>query len=543
MRSLLTLALAALVAPATVRAAEPVSRVLDDLRAAADLVGGERAVKALNGSIREKFGEKGLTGLDAERPVFGYVSIAEKAEDIVAVVALPFTAEKEFLALYERAAGAAPKDLGKGVYEVFAEEKSKGLMRFSNRYAYIAIGAKPEGALDDKALVPANKVVDPAEPAIFTGKFHFDRLPPEVLKAVPRHIADFKKEIENNAGGLPIGQQELGVFKPLFEEMEKMVGRYTVLLAGTDTATLRVGLDVGSGDLSTEFALKGKPDSALSKAIAARKPTTNKFGALLTPDTVAGFKVRLPLFSDEVRTGIAKTLEEGQKLVPQNEPGKAAADELFKGLVRTVKAGEFDIVGGVRGPNKDGDFALVAAVAFEDGAALEKEFKKFVQAQAPQDEQERFKWDADKAGKVSIHTYKPSGGPGVFGEIGKPFGDGKALLAFAFAPNGVFVVLGPDPVPAVKAALAAQPADAPVLDVLVNPARMKKFVEKAEGQGADVERALGADDKLMSALSLGVTGGKELRVRFAINLRLLPRAAASGSAFDADKTEPKLDKK
>ena len=291
-------ALAALVAPATVRAAEPpvtfhtqpVSRVLDDLRAAADLVGGERAVKALNGSIREKFGEKGLTGLDAERPVFGYVSIAEKAEDIVAVVALPFTAEKEFLALYERAAGAAPKDLGKGVYEVFAEEKSKGLMRFSNRYAYIAIGAKPEGALDDKALVPANKVVDPAEPAIFTGKFHFDRLPPEVLKAVPRHIADFKKEIENNAGGLPIGQQELGVFKPLFEEMEKMVGRYTVLLAGTDTATLRVGLDVGSGDLSTEFALKGKPDSALSKAIAARKPTTNKFGALhvkvVTEDSV-----------------------------------------------------------------------------------------------------------------------------------------------------------------------------------------------------------------------------------------------------------------
>ena len=189
-----------------------------------------------------------------------------------------------------------------------------------------------------------------------------------------------------------------------------------------------------------------------------------------------------------------------------------------------MKTGEADIAGAVRGPDKDGDFTAVLAVAFDDPAALEKEFKKLLEAEAPQDEQDRFKWNADKLGKTSIHTYKPQGGGGFLRDVFKPFGDDRCVVAFAFAPTGVFVAVGPDPVPVMKAALAVKPAESPVLDVLVNPARMFKLVEKVGGRAADVERALGKEDKLISATSLSVTGGKELKVRYALNLRLLPRA-------------------
>lgn len=550
MRYAFVLTAATLFAPAALRAADPaplppitfqtqpVNRVLDDLRAAADLIGGEKAVKALNNGLKEKFGDKVFHGLDLQRPVVGYVTLAPKPEDIVAVVAFPVTNEKDFLALCERFSGGAPKDLGKGIYELPPlDPRHKALMRFSEQYAYIAYGHKPEAALDAKTLVAANKLYDPAEQAIFTGKFHFDRLTPDVVKALPAYVEALKKALGlggEGRGPLGIGQQETAIFAPLVEGVEKMLTRYAFLLSGGETAAVRLNLDVPTGELSVEATVKGKPNTLLSTAIAAHKPTGNKFGGLLTPDTAAGFKTRLPFFNEELKTGTVKALEEGQKAVGPVGNAKDFVDELLKGLIRTAKTGEADVVGGVRGPDKDGDFTLVAAVAFDDTAALEKEFKKFVEADAPPDEQERFKWSADKLGKVNIHTYKPRGGGG-FLDFTKPFGDDKCAVAFAFAPTGVFVVVGPDPVPVMKGALAVKPADAPVLDVLVNPARVKKLVEKTGGPGDNVERALGKEDKLLSAMSLTVSGGKELKVRYAINLRLLPRALAA-DGFDGDKS-------
>ena len=87
MRYAFVLTAATLFAPAALRAADPaplppitfqtqpVNRVLDDLRAAADLIGGEKAVKALNNGLKEKFGDKVFHGLDLQRPVVGYVTL------------------------------------------------------------------------------------------------------------------------------------------------------------------------------------------------------------------------------------------------------------------------------------------------------------------------------------------------------------------------------------------------------------------------------------------------------------------------------------
>ncbi len=549
MRYGLVLAAAALFAPASAFAADPpitfqtqpLNRVLDDFRAAADLIGGEKAVKAVNAAIKEKLGEKGFAGLDLDRPVVGYVSLAPKPEDIVAVVAIPVTNEKDFLALCERFNGSPPKDLGKGVYELPPlDPRYKAHMRFSERYAYISYGAKPEPALDEKALVPAVKLYDPAEQALVAAKFHFDRLTPAVKLAIPTYIEEIKKELGLGGkvgliGIFGVGGQEAAILNPLVESVEKMLREYVLLLGGADTAALKLNLDVPTGDLSVEATLKGKPDTALAKVIAARKPTGNKFGALLTPDTVAGFKTRLPLFNDELKAGAVKALEEGQKHANLGNNAKGFVDEVFKGLIRTVKTGEVDLVGAVRGPDKDGDFSVVVAGAFEDTAALEKEFKKFVAADAPPDEAARFKWDADKAGKVAIHTYQFNRGGGFF-DITKVFGGDKSVMAFAFAPTGVFVVIGPDPIPALKGALAVKPTDSPVLDVVLNPARVVKLVEKGGGRPLDAERALGKEDKLISAASLTVTGGNELKARFALNLRMLPRALVVDE-FSTEKSE------
>ena len=540
MRYTLVLTAAALLVPSAVRAADPpitfqthsLDRVLFDLRTAADFVGGERAVKAVNKEIESVFGEKGFEGLDINRPLVGYVFLAPKPEDITAVIALPITDEKAFLALCDRANNEKHKDLGKGLYRLPAlEAPYNARLRFHDGYAYLAYGFNPEPALDTKALVPVDKLYDPTEKAIVAAKFHFDRVTPEVKKALPVLLKEVKATLFNGPG---IGGQEKLILGPIEEALDKLAIRYVLLLGGADTATVRVSIDAPTSDLIVEATLTPKPDTGLAKEFAAFKPTVNRFGGLLTADTVAGFQTRLPFFfNDELKSAAAKALEEGQKMAARPGPGKDARDELFKGLIRTVKTGEADIVAGVRGPDKDGDFTLVGAVAFDDPAALEKEFKSFFEKDAPQDEQARMKWDAAKAGTVNIHTYKMP--ERDFFDFGKPFGGAKSTIAFAFAPKGIFFVLGSDPIPVIKDALAVKPAEAPALDVVVNPARMIKFVEKAEGQGHEAERALGKEDKLLSATSLRVTGGKELRVRYALNLRILPRAAAVDSVEAAEK--------
>ena len=446
----------------------------------------------------------------------------------------PVTGEKEFLALCDRANSIKHKDLGKGLYELPAlDRRYKARLRFSEGHAYMAYGFNPEPALDPKALVAAGSLYDPAEKGVVAARFHFDRLTPEVKKALPVLLKEVKATLFTGGG---IGQQEKLILDPLEQALDKLALRYVLLLGGADTATVRVSVDVPTSDLVVEATLTPKPDTPLAKEIADRKPTGNRFGGLLTPDTAAGFKTRLPLFNDELKAAAVKALEEGQKQVNGKEAGKATRDELFKGLIRTARTGEADIAAGVRGPDKDGEFTFVGAVAFEDPAAFEKEFKKFFDADSPPDDRDRMKWDAAKAGTVNIHTYRMSNSGG-FLDPSKLFGGDKCTIAFAFAPKGVFLVMGADPVPVIKDALAVKPADSPVVDVVLNPARVGKLVEKGGGKALEVERALGREDKLVSAASLRVSGGKELTVRFALNLRMFPRAAAVDS-FDAEDKKP-----
>ena len=76
----------------------------------------------------------------------------------------------------------------------------------------------------------------------------------------------------------------------------------------------------------------------------------------------------------------------------------------------------------------------------------------------------------------------------------------------------------------VKDALNAKPAESAALDVVINPSRLGKLVEKFGGNPLEIERAIGKDDKLISAGSLRVISGKELTLRLAVNMKIGPRA-------------------
>ncbi|MBY0513175.1 MAG: hypothetical protein K2P78_04595 [Gemmataceae bacterium] len=388
----------------------------------------------------------------------------------------------------------------------------------------------PTPALEPAALVPAHTLFDPAEQSIATARLYFDRLDPALRDKLVAYLDQAAKfEPMGGVGGL--GGIELQVLTKALEQLTKLGKRYVGLSRDAKVATLRVGLDPRAADLTAELTLTPVPGSELAKQIAARKPTTNKFAGLLTPDTAAGFATRLPFFAPELQDATVAVLERVQTAVAQGTTPaeKESLDELFKGLVRTVKTGEFDLAASFRGPDKAGAFTLVGAIAFEDPAALEKAVRKYVDS-LPADDKGRkdLKWDVAKAGGVGVHLIdgRTFGG---FTPDTKVFGDAPKL-AFAFAPHAVLFAVGPDPVPAVAGAVAATPGPAPVLDVVVNPARLGKLAGLTGGLGsqAEIARAFGTDDRRVSIVSLTVEGGAELKVRFALSLKLVPADVYGG---------------
>ena len=547
MRSTLFLAaVAAIALPSSVRAADPpivfqvqpLGRVLADARATVKLVAGDEAVKQFNKSLQRSFGEKGFDGLDLSRPIVGYVIVPENLLDSVAVVALPVTGEKDFLDLCERANGSKPTAIAGGLYELPAlDPKVKAVCKVVNQYAYIATGQNPNGALAPANIVAAQTLFDPTEASLATAKIHFDRFAPGTQDKVVAMLLELKK----TAMGKGLGAQETIIVDPLL----KLAMQVLEQSKDAKLAVVRLALDSRTGDFSAEASVTAKPGTALEKTITAWKPSTNKFASLVTPDTAVGFKASLPLFNKDLRDGTATGLEELRKQIPANgtPAAGAALDELFKGLSRTVKAGDFDVAGAIRGPDKKGLFTVIGAIAFEDALPLEKAFRAFVDADSPPEFKKNLKWDAAKAGKVSIHTVKLSDNGGSwFAEITKPFGE-SPTIAFAFAPNGIFIAVGPDAVDAIKDALVVKATPSPVVDIVINPARLGKFVATISPEGQPmVEKMFGTENKPFSLMSLTVAGGKELKVRYAVNLKLLgsvPFGTNASGTFDKEEVEKK----
>ncbi|WP_439627791.1 hypothetical protein [Gemmata sp.] len=520
MRLKFLVAAAVLLAPMTALAADPAvtfqtqpaGKILNDVRSIAKLIGGEKAAAEFNNSLKEKLGDKGLDGLDLDRPVLGYVVLAEKIDDSVAVVAVPVTGEKEFLALLERLEAPKPKAGDKGLYEFPTEnEKAKVLMRFEARHAYFAIGKDPTAALDPKALVPAAKLHDPAEKGFASFKVHFDRFP----KALRDELGNGLKELKTKLDELRLPMDAGESARKAVDELVKLGNRYADLLQDAETAGGRLILDAASGEAAVEIGLTGKPGSALAKVIGERKPSTNKFAGLITPDTVAGFKLQLPLFAKEVQSAAVIGLEAGQKKLAEQVPAefKPVIEEAFKGLIRTVNDGEFDVALSLRGPNKDGLYTVVGAVAFEDTAALEKELLALYKKELPPMYKGWFNLDVAKVENTSIHQIKVGGL--LPPEVQKVFGE-ESSVALAFAPKGIYVVFGPDAVNVMKEALAVKKGPSPAFEVVVNPGRIGKLVAAA---GVELPPGFNGQDKVIQALAVSIEGGKELRIKIGTNLK------------------------
>lgn len=493
---------------------QPIGKTLGDIRAIAEKFGGKAALAKFNEKIEDSLGAKGLSGLDLDRPIVGYLNATAEVEDLGGVLVLPITDAKAFLDLLKRAGIDAEeiKD-SKGLYALeMPDDANLGdkpvRLRVQGGNAYVGINVDNAELAVAKLIAP-EKLTLPGEPAVLLLRQYLQRVPKELAERSKGQ----SKQVLDMLQGLPLPEEA----KDALAGVMKLTARFNEAQTKEgDLYDLRIDLDTKTYELSFDTALTARPGTALAKEIAARKPTTNRFAGLVTKDTVVGFTTRLPLFAPEIREAIVKLakfgMSTGEDKIP--DPAKPIAQEAFKGLLRTIESGNFDIAAAVVGPAKNDAYGINFALSFDDPSAVEKEFRKLLK-DAPEGV---VKLDVAKVGGVSIH--QASVGGFLPPEAKKTLGD-KVDVCLAFAPKGVYVTVGADALAQIKAGLAAGPAPSPVLDIRTNGKKLKAFVEATGAPLPEqAARMFDKEDKLTSGFSLGIEGGEALRFRF--RLRLTP---------------------
>lgn len=507
--------------PLNVVQVQPVGKLIADIKAVTGVFGGNDAVKKFEDGLNDKLGEKGFAGLDIGRPVVGFQVLKGDLSEQSWVGLVPVTGEKEFLDFLKRLdVEVLPNAKDKTLYEVTVPEQAnlgdkEVLFRVVGTTAYFGFNVDAAD-LDPKKLPTAADVTIPNESAWMVNRTYLSRAPKDIKKqltaAIDKSMEQFK--------GLPLPAE----FKDRFEAAMKVTVKYTMLqYEQGDVTTTRMNLDPKTLQFTTEYSLTPKAGTTLAADLAARKPTTNLFGGLVTKDTTIGFATKVPLFLPELRDGVADLVALGQEQAGAQIPDefKPAADAALAGVTRTAKGGNFDIAAALTGPDADGKFGLSVGIAFDDPSKLEAELKK-LHAAADDNTKNLVKLDFAKVNGVSVH--KANVGAFFPPELQAVVGD-EATVAIAFAPKGILVTVGKDSVGQMKAAFAATSTAkvADVLDIRLNPKRMRQLADARGDVNMKKLFPATAPDELRSIAKISVTGGKELTARLLFDLKAIPK--------------------
>lgn len=509
----------------------PCGKILTEIREAANIVAGDMGRKALDDLLKEQLGEKGFLGLDLSKPLLAYFVFDEKNTEAVTFVALiPITKEDDFHDLLKRLnlepeLVKGSKDFYKlGNFDIPMQDKPLTFavtMRVIGKTAYLGFNVGDELLAADKVYKP-EQIHDPKETAILAFRQFNDRVPEAMLKShfgqLEKTIETFKKEL----GGL--GAPEVAILASL----EKVVKSLSAMLQDSKETGTRFILDTATGDFSIDAWFSPKDGTEFARSVLARKPTENQFARLVDNTTVTAQLIQMPVGFKEMQDLMVSGFEELQKKVKDDPPPPfldKVVDEVLIGAIRTVKSGHWDMCYTLNGPDKDGHYSGIVATCFENALPLEKALKTAVK-EFPGQAKELFRWDVDKVADLNVHTVEaPPDGDYAWAD--RIFGERK--IYFAFGPKGVYAAIGSSAKESLKLAISAKPKPANVFDTLINPKRIGQFAAMIEPMaGEHFEKIMGNEDKCLSGYSFSISGGDRLKLKFNMNLKILPRLMARG---------------
>ncbi len=439
--------------PAVVVRVKSLGALFQNLDLVVKLVGQDEAALAIEGVIKGKIGKKGLAGIDLTRPFGAYVRFGKTKDEFTSALLIPIADEKAFLTLIANLDMAVTKDKT-GIYTHKTTNDINVYFRFAHGYVFIA--AVNTESLQDKNLVDPAKTLAVGGPgdATISVVARIDRIPvgakEDALKYLDAAILAAQKD------GPPNESKAQEAFRvALLGDVNKL-GASLI----HEAAELRFDLDVRAQEISVNLAVAGKPNSDLAKAI-------KNIGALKSPLAVLAAKnvafhgnVHFAL-PEELNKSFGKVIDEVvRKSLEgiQNDEKKKQAEALFKALLPTAQAGEFQIaaVALAVGP-KDDRHAFVGALKLTKGDELGTIVRDLLEKareglkELPK-EQGKIQVDFDKADK--IHRFELPKNPAYDKLLDEIVGD--RYLYLAFRADALFLALGENALPALKTALATK---------------------------------------------------------------------------------------
>jgi len=524
--------------PNLVVQAQPISRWITDIRSLRRVLepgDPQNADKQFEQSLKQILGEKGFEGIDLDRPISGYGTLAATPTESQFVMVIPITGQDEFLALLDRLPEklkADPEDGKKGLFRIAGRGALPISMylRIVDQNAYVSFNDEDGSLLDPAKLLPSAKLVDPADQSSLTIRAFPDRLPAKLIRQTFDQFTQRKKDfLQGNARGgramFMVGFVRMAILSPLTLISSSHLD--AMFTEGRDVA-LRISLTPTS-EVAVEIAVTPKPNTKLAASIASYSPGTNRFSGLIPRNPALGVQIKLPFSVPDTRDTALDVL----KLIEENNTGangdvQPVLDELFKGLARTIKAGDFEAAGGMSEPGERALCHIIGAASFDDTSGLEKSLRKLAASlPASVRGKELITFDVAKVKGVNLHTIKL--GSVLDDNLRSQLGE-DALLCIAMAPQAIHFAMGPQPIPLVQASLEPNANDAKMLSVDTNIATLQRVIELASvPAGKKFKAMVGGENRMTTIVGLTAKGGAEFRFRMSFDPRFLPHATGAAA--------------
>ncbi len=388
------------------------------------------------------------------------------------------------------------------------------------------ITAKNKGAVAKENLLDPAKTLSLTKAATFSALFRFDQIPDDVKQmAVSFWEGILAKEKEKEIAGESKAQAEIR--RKLTDGLSKHV---THLIKDAAELGLSFNIDRKEGRLTGDMTFSGKPGSTLAKEIENLGKTQSLFGGLVS--SKAAINVLLhPILPEDVRQAIGPAVDEGFKEALEREKDaskRALAEKLFKAIEPTLKSGEVDVAFSFRGPSKENHYTFLAAAKVKEGEKVEEALKDLAKT-APEKDQAKIHFDAEKSGEHKIHKFDVQGD---FDEKARAI-LGKHPVFVSFRSDAILVSGGARGLETIKEGLEAQPKTAPTGLLEISMSHLAPLIlghaKGGEGNPEEIKKLVqetfkGDNDKIRVTLQ----GGQTLKGSLDMSAAVIKFAAMMG---------------
>ncbi|MSU78744.1 MAG: hypothetical protein EXS16_11705 [Gemmataceae bacterium] len=500
--------------PALVVRVQSLNALMQNLGLVVKLVGQEEVANQIEGLVKSKIGVKGLEGVDPTRAFGAYVRFGKAIDEINGAMLVPITDQKTFLKLLDTLDVQITKDKD-DIYTYKTNKNVDVYFRFAHKYLFIT-SLSTESIRDKNLLDPAKALGGGV--ATISLVAQIDQIPKKAKLIAIAQLGDAIIAAQKQAGANETKAQEqfrIALLRDINRHGNSLI---------RETKEIRFDLDIDekTKELAVQAQIFPVPGSELAKTIDALGKLKSPLAGLTGNNAAFHGAIHLA-FPETLTKSLGAVIDEAvEKSLDgiQNPLKKKQADTLFKAILPSAKAGEYQLVALAIGPKKN-RYTFLGAMKLTDGEKLGNALHNLLKEainDVPPEQRDKFKLDIDKVGTISIHRLEVPRTPALAKVIDDVVGDNQ--LHFAFRNDAVFFALGEDALATIKALLVNKtPATSVPMLFDFDIARMASLIAQTPEQRKLARTLFPAGET--GRIRASVNGGASLTARLQMRLSVL----------------------